>query len=78
VWDEESFVRDLVPELLTAGGKSLAAVADHWECHSWGNCPIAFAFSVDGIDGVPVEWRAAARWFIELFDSGRVPKPEVA
>ena len=66
-----------LPTLLTAGGKTVAEVAEHWDCHTWSNCPMHAAFGADDIQGVPEEWRGHARVFINLFDSGVLPRPEV-
>jgi hypothetical protein len=74
VWRE--YLEELVPQLLTAGGKKLEEVANPitWDCHSWGAeeqqlaCPIATAFSVHSIDKVPLLYREQANFFIQMFD----------
>jgi hypothetical protein len=69
---------ELVPALLTAGGKSLADVVNNaWECHEWTNCPMAFAFGVNEIDQIPILHRENARLFIQLFDANLLPRPEI-
>ena len=69
-WDE--YLRDVVPALLTAGGKSLESFAAHWTCHDWTNCPMAHAFDVPAISEVPVLLRPRAEQFIQLYDSGQI------
>jgi hypothetical protein len=84
VWN--AYVADLVPALLTAGGKRLEDVATEavWGCHRWGSdgealgCPIATAFNVHALSAVPVLYRAQANQFIQFFDAGLVPRPESA
>ena len=66
-----------VPKLLTAGGRTVAEVAEAWACHSWGNCPISVAFGVQSIKDVPAQYRDAAAVFVRLFDRGLVAKPVV-
>lgn len=65
---------------LTAGGKKLTDVAtpEHWECHSWTNCPMHAAFGADGLHQVPDEHRQAAATFIALFDGKHIPMPVIA
>ena len=71
------YLDELVPALLTAGGKTLAEVAteENWHCHSWSNCPIHVAFDAISIDEVPALYRWQAERFIQLFDA-RVIKLE--
>ena len=73
------FKRDIVPALLTAGGKTMADVlsTNCWECHSWYNCPMHAAFGVQSTSDVPPLWRAHAILFVSLFDGGHIPQPEV-
>ena len=66
-----------LPTLLTAGGKTVAEVAEHWDCHTWSNCPMHAAFGANDIHGVPEEWRDDAQVFITLFDAWALPRPEV-
>ena len=74
-WKE--YREQVVPALLTAGGKELAAVvAESWECHSWENCPMAVAFGVHNLDKIPVLYRPRAEQFIQFFDAKMLPKPE--
>jgi uncharacterized protein YjbI with pentapeptide repeats len=74
----EVYKSDVVPALLTAGGKSLAdVVSNAWDCHSWTNCPMAFAFGVNEIDQIPILHRENARLFIQLFDANLLPRPEI-
>lgn len=72
-WAE--YLTEVVPALLTAGGKELAAVAtkEHWDCHTWSNCPMAAAFGTETLSGVPALLRPRAQQFIQLFDAGLIP-----
>jgi hypothetical protein len=75
------YLSELVPALLTAGGKKLEEVANSetWGCHSWGSegrelaCPIATAFDVHQISDVPILYREQANFFIQVFDAKLVP-----
>ncbi len=71
-WPE--YLADL-PALLTAGGKTLAAVATEaaWSCHSWKNCPMRVAFDAEDLDEVPEPWRPKAELFVALFDAELIP-----
>ena len=77
------YVRVVVPALLQAGGKTLAQVAAAWGCHIWGEpdepvcCPIAEAFSCHDLSGVPLLLRPRAEQFIQLYDGGLIPRPEI-
>lgn len=79
----ETFLSELVPALLTAGGKTLAEVAtpEVWACHAWSSggiaCPIATAFDCSSLSGVPPLYRWQAERFIQFFDVGLVPLPTV-
>lgn len=74
-----TFIHEIVPALLVAGGKPLAEVAnvDTWKCHSWSNCPMHVAFDATGLEGVPAPWREHAKLFVRLFDAGAIPLSEV-
>ena len=74
-WGE--YVNEVVPALLTAGGKPLEAAANEktWACHSWKNCPMAEAFGVHDINDVPTLWRYRAEQFVQFFDAGLIPLP---
>jgi len=69
------YIRDVMPALLTTGGKTLAEVAGGWNCHSWDNCPMAIAFSVKGESEAPALYRPRIRQFVQLFDAGLLPCP---
>ena len=72
----KQYQEELVPALLTAGGKSLAdAVKESWGCHSWNNCPMAVAFGVHELNQIPVLYRERARQFIQFFDARMLKKP---
>ena len=72
-WEE--YLRETVPALLTAGGKSLESFAEHWQCHTWDNCPMAHAFGAGGIEQVPILLRPRAEQFIQFYDAGQIPWP---
>lgn len=84
------FVHDVVPVLLTAGGRSIEELTtpDIWttDHRTWGaqikwrrdNCiPIATAFGVDEVSEIPALYRPMSRLFIYLFNNEQIPKPEV-
>ena len=70
----EGFVAAM-PQLLTAGGKTVDEVAQHWDCHSWENCPMHVAFGASSLIDVPEEWRERAELFVTLFDAGALHRP---
>jgi hypothetical protein len=72
----EVYKSEVVPALLTAGGKTLEEVVGaSWECHEWTNCPMAIAFDVHSEDDIPPLYREQARLFIQLFDAELIPNP---
>ena len=67
---------EVVPALLTAGGKALVdVVSESWECHDWTNCPMAIAFGVHDLETIPALYRERARQFIQFFDAKMLKKP---
>ena len=67
----KQYLEQVAPAYLTAGGKSLKeAPADIWGCHSWDNCPTAWAFDCHDLAGVPLLLRPRAQQFIQLWDAG--------
>ena len=73
-----TYIKDVVPALLTAGGKALpeqVCTATTWGCHSWQNCPMAEAFSVHDLSDIPPIYRAEAARFIQLFDADLIDNP---
>jgi uncharacterized protein YjbI with pentapeptide repeats len=73
------YKREVVPALLTAGGKTLDDIKQSgaWDCHDWTNCPMAHAFNVRTIEEIPPLYRARAKEFIQFFDSRLLPAPWV-
>lgn len=71
----EDYLAQIVPALLTAGGKTLEEVSEGWDCYEWHNCPISIAFSATSLSGVPALYRRAAQQFIQFFDSKLIPNP---
>jgi len=76
----EEYRRDVVPALLTAGGKTLAEVLDSgcWDCHEWSTCPMAVAFGIDKPESAPPLLRPRVEQFVRLFDARLLPKPTLA
>ena len=74
------YLGDVVPSLLTAGGKTVEEVvaSGAWDCHSWTNCPMAFAFGVHTEDEIPKLLQPRARQFIRFFDAKLIPCPSPA
>jgi hypothetical protein len=69
------YLDEVVPALCIAGGVPLEIVASEWNCHTWRNCPMARAFSVNSLTGVPPLLRPRVEQFIQLFDAGLIPNP---
>ncbi len=71
------YLRDVVPALLTAGGKTIEQIvaAGAWECHEWSNCPMAVAFGIVDQQHAPPLLRARVREFVQFFDAGLIPCP---
>ena len=74
------YKRDVVPALLTAGGKTLDEIreAGAWDCHEWSNCPMHVAFGVyhtSEMVGPFAIYRQRAYEFIQFFDAGLIPAP---
>ena len=67
------YFTDTLPALLTAGGKSLESFREHWECHSWDNCPMHHAFDAMSEEACPVLLRPHVRQFVELYDARQIP-----
>ncbi|MGH7473694.1 MAG: hypothetical protein ACREJW_07095, partial [Candidatus Methylomirabilales bacterium] len=76
----EEYLQLVVPALLVAGGRPLSEVAtkEHWQCHTWTNCPMAAAFLVTSLQDIPLLHRARVEQFTQLFDAGLVPLPKIA
>ena len=74
-----AYLSEVLPELLTAGGRALTDVLSpiHWNCHSWDNCPMAAAFATKGISGVPSLLKPRAEQFIRYFDAKLIPLESV-
>jgi hypothetical protein len=73
------YLNDVVPALLTAGGRTLAEVAtpETWACHSWENCPMHAAFGVKSLQKVPALHRWQAERFVQLYDAKLIPLPTI-
>jgi uncharacterized protein YjbI with pentapeptide repeats len=72
------YIRDVMPALLTAGGKTVEEVAAAWDCHDWDNCdncPMAIAFGVHSAEDTPVLLQPRVRQFVQLYDARLLPKP---
>jgi hypothetical protein len=66
---------DRLTALLTGGGKTVAEVAKHWNCHDWSNCPMHAAFGALCISDVPAKFQADAALFVSLFDDKLISCP---
>ena len=75
----ERYTTEIVPALLKAGVLPLADLVtpEHWDCHSWDNCPMAAAFGVNELAKVPALHRLEAARFVELFDAKALPLEKV-
>jgi hypothetical protein len=79
----DEFVESVVPDLIASGllkrgvpcESWLSAVcsAEHFECHTWSNCPMAAAWGVERTSEIDAAWRVHADLFIQLFDA-RLPQ----
>lgn len=72
----ETYIAQVVPALCAAGGRTLAEVAAHWDCHTWDNCPMAYAFGVTNLEDIPLLYQPRVEQFMQLFDAGLLPCPE--
>jgi len=74
-WGE--YLSDVVPALLTAGGRALEDVATEevWNCHAWDSCPMHAAFGASSLREVPALHRWQAGRFVQLFDARLIPLP---
>jgi len=72
----KTYLEEVVPALLTAAGKALESFGESWGCHSWTNCPMAHAFSVDCSSKIPILHQPRARQFVTYFDAGWIPRPK--
>ena len=73
----ESYLSEVVPALLVAGGRTMHEIvaSDCWDCHSWDNCPMAFAFNIGNVSDGPILLRPRIEQFVQFFDVGLIPKP---
>ena len=73
----KSYIEEVVPILLTSGGKTLVDVLDTgcWDCHRWLNCPMHAAFDANEINDIPILFRPRAEQFIQFFDARLIPQP---
>ncbi len=71
------YLREVVPALLTAGGKTLDEIkaSGAWDCHDWTNCPMHAAFGIESTNDGPPLLRGRIQEFVRLFDAGVIPAP---
>src|SRR5690606_33899196 len=71
------YLRDVVPALLTAGGKTLDEIraSGAWDCHDWSNCPMHVAFGITDPSQGPPLLRGRIMEFITYFDAKMIPAP---
>jgi len=72
-----TYKRDVVPALLTAGGKTMDEIraSGCWDCHTWTNCPMHVAFGISSPEEGPILLRSRIKEFVDLFDAGLIPAP---
>lgn len=77
IW--ERYLTEVVPALLTAGGKTLQEIISTgcWNCHEWDNCPMHEAFGINSIEDAPLLLRPRITQFVALFDWGLIPQPKI-
>ncbi len=75
IWEE--YIKNVVPTLLQAGGKSLEEIlaTGCWDCHSWQNCPMSVAFNIKKASEAPILLKPRVKQFVALFDLKIIPKP---
>ena len=75
----EQYLSETVPELLVAGGKTIAEIvaAGAWQCHDWTNCPMHAAFGINSAEEGPILLRPRITEFVQFYDAGLVPCPVV-
>jgi hypothetical protein len=73
------YLSDVVPALLTSGGKTLKEVLETgcWQCHSWENCPMHAAFGIDSSEEAPPLLIPRVKEFVQFFDQGLIPEPKL-
>jgi hypothetical protein len=77
-WHDMSILDNVVaglPELLTAGGRSIEQVARAWGSHEWGTCPMSVAFDIDDPRDIPQRWRLRAAQFVCVYDMELLKSP---
>ncbi len=79
-WKE--YREEVLPLLMTLGGKEMAAVVAAWDCHDWTNCPMAIAYDFDGgyENASPLVklLRPRIEQFVAFFDAKLIPQPRKA
>ena len=75
----EQYLSETVPELLVAGGKTIAEIIESgtWQCHDWTNCPMHTAFGINRPEEGPILLRPRITEFVQFYDAGLVPCPVV-
>jgi uncharacterized protein YjbI with pentapeptide repeats len=71
----EKYLTEVVPALLTAGGKTLQQIRDSkcFDCHTWTNCPMHVAFDIENANDGPILLRPRIKEFVRMFDQGLIP-----
>ena len=72
------YLAEVVPELCTAGGRTLNEVATAWGRHDWRACPMHVAFGITSLEEAPPFYRPAIQRFVQFFDAGLIPNPATA
>jgi hypothetical protein len=71
----DKYLAEVVPALLTAGGKTVEELVPSFSCHQWANCPMHEAFGIDGAGEGPPLLVPRIEQFVHLFDNGQIPAP---
>ena len=70
----ETFLSEVVPALLVAGGKTVEDVikSGAWGCHQWSNCPMHVGLGISAESEAPPLLRPRVSQFVKLFDAGLI------
>ena len=74
----ETYLKETLPALMQAGGKSVSDVLKGWDCHAWENCPMSIAFDIHGtadLEGIALLLKPRIDQFVRYFDAKLIPCP---
>lgn len=74
-----TYLFQTLPELLTAGGRTLRQIKDAcaWNSHDWTSCPMHVAFGIDSAEDAPAPYFNRVREFVQLFDARLIPPDQL-